>query len=51
MLTAEEYKFVLTEICPKQPDNEATNKEAKAYQKRMKANEIVRCYILAQYQV
>ena len=30
VLTAEEYKFVLTEICPEWPGNEATKKESHA---------------------
>ena len=47
MLAAEEYKFVLAEIWPQQPSNEATKEEAHAYQKWKKADEIVRCYILA----
>ena len=31
MLTAEEHKFLLTEICPEQPSNEATKEKAQAH--------------------
>jgi len=47
VLTAEDYKFVLTKICLEQPDKEATKDEAQAYQKWKKADEMVWCYILA----
>ena len=43
MLTAEEYKFVLHEECPLKPNDE----DKLAYQKWRKADEMVRCYIMA----
>jgi hypothetical protein len=47
VLTAEEYKFVLYEICPEQPGEGATEQETQAYRKWIKADEMARCYILA----
>nr|XP_016498040.1 PREDICTED: uncharacterized protein LOC107816807 [Nicotiana tabacum] len=47
VLIAEEYKFVLDEVCPEKTGDDATDDEHKAYQKWIKANEMVRCYILA----
>ena len=47
VLTAEEYNFVLTKVCPQQPSEGATNEEIQAYQKWKKANEVTLCYILA----
>nr|XP_033517481.1 uncharacterized protein LOC117281741 [Nicotiana tomentosiformis] len=43
----EEYKFVLDEVCQEKPGADATDDEHKAYQKWVKADEMVRCYILA----
>nr|XP_009620696.1 uncharacterized protein LOC104112466 [Nicotiana tomentosiformis] len=40
-------KFVITEECPEKPDEEATDNQVKAYDKWVKADEMVRCYILA----
>ena len=31
VLTAEEYKFVLTEVCPPEPGEGATDEETRAY--------------------
>ncbi|XP_057958607.1 uncharacterized protein LOC131151379 [Malania oleifera] len=47
VLTAEEYKYVLVEICPQKLDEGATDEETQAYWKWIKADEVVRCYILA----
>ncbi|XP_019262041.1 PREDICTED: uncharacterized protein LOC109239900 [Nicotiana attenuata] len=47
VLIAEEYKFVLDEVCPEKPGDDATDDGQKAYQKWVKADEMVRCYILA----
>nr|XP_016440244.1 PREDICTED: uncharacterized protein LOC107766047 [Nicotiana tabacum] len=47
VLTAEGYKFVITEECPKKPDEDATDDQVKAYDKWVKDDEIARCYILA----
>ncbi|XP_075099226.1 uncharacterized protein LOC142176065 [Nicotiana tabacum] len=46
VLTAEVYKFVITEECPEKPEN-ATDDQVKAYDKWVKADEMARCYILA----
>ena len=45
-MTAEEYKFVFTEICPEQPSNETIKEEAQAYQRWKKANGMGRYNIL-----
>ncbi|XP_070039190.1 uncharacterized protein [Nicotiana tomentosiformis] len=47
VLIAEEYKFVLDEVCPEKPRDDGMDDEQKAYRKSVKANEMVRCYILA----
>ena len=48
VLTAEEYKYVLTEVCPEKPVDGCTNAVAiEAYKKWNKADEMARCYILA----
>ena len=48
VLTAEEYKYVLTEVCPDKPENSSTDEVAiQAYQKWNKADEMARCYMLA----
>ncbi|KAL6323869.1 hypothetical protein AAG906_005865 [Vitis piasezkii] len=47
LLTAEEYKFVLSEVCPEKPGEGATQDQIKAHQKWVKADEMARCYILA----
>lgn len=48
MLTAEEYKYVLTEVCLEKPTDGCTDEVAiKAYKKWMKADEMALCYMLA----
>nr|XP_009606827.1 uncharacterized protein LOC104101115 [Nicotiana tomentosiformis] len=47
VLIAEEYKFMLDEVCPEKLGDNATDDEHKAYQKWVKADEMARCYILA----
>nr|XP_016514473.1 PREDICTED: uncharacterized protein LOC107831238 [Nicotiana tabacum] len=47
VLTAESYKFVITEECPEKPDEDATDDQVKAYDKWVKVDEMIRCYILA----
>ncbi|XP_016507741.1 uncharacterized protein LOC107825399 [Nicotiana tabacum] len=46
VLTAEGYKFVITDECPRKPKN-ATDDQVKAYDKWVKVDEMARCYILA----
>ena len=43
----EEYKFVLTDVCPPPPDSYSSKVEVEAYQSWRKADEMARCYILA----
>ena len=40
VLTAEEYKYVLTEECPPKPDDDAGEDEKNAYKKWIKVNEM-----------
>ena len=47
VLTAEGYKFVLTELCPPEPDSHSSKEDVEAYQNWRKADEMARCYILA----
>ena len=47
VLTAQEYKYVLTDVCPPPPDSDSLKEEVKAYQLWRKADEMARCYILA----
>ena len=47
VLTAEGYKFVLTQSCPDLPGASAPPEELAAYERWTKANEMTRCYILA----
>ncbi|XP_070036266.1 uncharacterized protein [Nicotiana tomentosiformis] len=47
VLTAEGYKFVITEECSEKPDEDVTNNHVKAYDKWVEGDEMVRCYILA----
>ena len=47
VLTAEEYRFVLTDLCPPPPDSDSSQEKVEAYQKWRKADEMARCYILA----
>nr|XP_016489146.1 PREDICTED: uncharacterized protein LOC107809068 [Nicotiana tabacum] len=42
-----ECKFVVDEVCPEKPGDDATYNEQKSYQKWVKADEMARCYILA----
>ena len=51
VLTAEKYKFVLTDVCPPPPDSDSSKEEVEAYQKWGKADEMARCYILAPYPI
>ena len=47
VLTAEDYAFVLTEICLSSPDSISTPEEDAAYHKWQKADKLARCYVLA----
>ena len=47
VLISEEYKFVLTDMCPPPPDSDSSKEEVEAYQSWRKADEMARCYILA----
>ncbi|MCQ7012838.1 DDE-type integrase/transposase/recombinase, partial [Clostridioides difficile] len=47
VLTAEGYKYVLTEVCPDKPREGSGEEEGGAYSKWVKADEMARCYILA----
>ena len=47
VLTAQEYKFVLTDVCPPPPDSDSSKEEVETYQSWRKADEMARCYILA----
>ena len=47
VLTTEDYKFVLTDLCSPKPHEGATKQEAKPYEKWIKAYEMSRCYMLA----
>ena len=47
VLTVENYKFVLTDLCPPKPHEGATEQEAKPYKKWAKADEMLWCYTLA----
>ena len=47
VLTAEGYKFVLTELCLPTLDNNSSKEEVKAYQTWCKADQITKYYILA----
>ncbi|XP_075101659.1 uncharacterized protein LOC142177095 [Nicotiana tabacum] len=47
VLIAEEYKFVLDEVCPEKSGEDSTDDEQKAYQKWVKADEMAQCYSLA----
>ena len=46
VLTAEEYKFVLIELCPPALDSDSSKEEVEAYQTWWKVDEMVQCYIL-----
>ena len=47
VLIAQEYKFVLTDVCPPPPDSNSSKEEVEAFQKWRKADEMAHCYILA----
>ena len=47
VLTAEEYKFMLTDVCPPMPVSDSSKEDLEAYQTWRKAYEMARCYILA----
>ena len=47
VFTAEDYKFVLTDLCQPKPHEGATEQKAKPYEKLVKADEMSWCYILA----
>ncbi|XP_057953944.1 uncharacterized protein LOC131148234 [Malania oleifera] len=47
VLTTKKYKCVLVKVCPQKPSEGATNEETQAYRKWIKADKILRCYILA----
>ena len=47
VLTIEEYKFVLTNVCPPPLDSDSSKEKVKAYQQWRKVDEMARCYILA----
>ena len=45
VLTTQEYKFVLTDVCPPTPGSDSSKEEVEAYQLWRKADEMDRCYI------
>ena len=47
VLTAEGYKYVLTDLCPPAPNGIYSKEEDDAYHKWITDDEMVRCYILA----
>ena len=47
ILAAEEYKFVLTDVCPPPLNSDSSKEEVEAYQQWRKADEMARYYILA----
>lgn len=47
VLTAENYKYVLTQPCPPVPADDAHRNQRRLYEKWQKANEMAKCYILA----
>ena len=47
VIIVEEYKFVLTDVCPSTPGSESLKEDVEAYQQWRKADEMERCYILA----
>jgi gag-polypeptide of LTR copia-type/Zinc knuckle len=46
VLTAEDYKFVLTDLCPETPIERASDEESQPYRRWIKADQMARCYIL-----
>ncbi|XP_038715022.1 uncharacterized protein LOC120008712 [Tripterygium wilfordii] len=47
VITSEEYKFVLTEVCPELHEEGASDEQISAHKKWKKADEMARCYMLA----
>ena len=47
VLTADEYKFVLTNVCQPAPDSDSSKEKVEAYQQWHNADEMIRYYILA----
>ena len=47
VLTAKEYKFVLTTPKPSEPNPDAFHQEEDKFEKWVKANDMAKCYILA----
>ena len=47
VLTADNYKFVLTQPCPPEPEEGALERDVQAYSGWKKADEMTRCYMLA----
>ena len=47
VLTAEEYKFILFEVCPSVPDKDSSEEEIERHRKWVKVDKMSRCYILA----
>ena len=47
VLTAEEYKFVLTTPKPAEPNPDASKEDRDKFDKWVKANDMAKCYILA----
>ena len=47
LLTAKNYKIVLTKPCPNEPIEESDKEDKEAYKTWMRSDEIARCYILA----
>ena len=46
VLTAEDYTFMLGEVCLSPPDSISTPEEDAAYHKWQKADKLAKCYIL-----
>ena len=47
VLTAESYKYILTDLFPSTPDNNSSKEEIETYQTWCKAYQMAKCYILA----
>ena len=47
VLTAEEYKFVLTDVYPPTPGSDSSKEDVEAYQQWRKIDKMTRYYILA----
>ena len=47
VLTAQEYKYVLTDVCPPPPGSDSSKEDVEAYESWRKVDEMARCYILA----